>query len=393
MKWIKRLAFATVALAFFALLLQAWLPKPVPADLALVKRGGLRVMVEEDGRTRVTDRYVVSAPITGNLGRINLRAGDSVELGQILARIVPVSPPLLDARTRAEAEARMRAAVAARRQAEASTSRAEAAYEYARRDAERVVNLERIGSSSEQDAERALLERRRCEEELNSARFGERVAEHQLAMAKAALGIVSARASAQMEVPAPVEGRVLRVIRESEGVVQMGAQIIEIGEPEALEIVVDVLTEDAVKIREGAPVSIVRWGGETSLAARVRLVEPSAFTKVSALGVEEQRVNVIIDLDEPYERWAALGDGYRVEAQITVLELDDVVKVPASAVFRTEDHHAAFVVAEGTVVETIVTVAETTGIETRVTNGLVEGEVVVTYPTDAIRDGVQVVQR
>lgn len=394
-KWLKR----ALGLAFLAgvvgMIVIAWLPKPVPVDLATATRGPLRVTVDEDGLARVTDRYVVSAPLSGNLARVELNPGDAVEQGQILARIVPLAPPLMDERTRQQQEARVAAATAAQRQARATINRASAALEFSERELARQRSLGERGSAPAAVVDRAELELRTRREEVTSARFGSRVADFELQMAQAALGRISERdgTGEQMEVPCPVDGRVLRVIRSSEGVVQAGTPLLEIGDPSALEIVVDVLTSDAVHIEPGARVSIERWGGDRALEGRVRLVEPSAFTRTSSLGVEEQRVNAIIDLITPHAEWRALGDGYRVEARVVVWEEDDVLRVPGSAVFRSGDGWAVFAVRDAVATLTPVEVGRRNGFQAEISGGLGDGDRVVVHPSDRVSDGVEVTAR
>ena len=391
-RWVRWLVAVVGVVAVVAVIVVAWLPNPVDVELTEVTRGPLVVTVDEDGRTRVIDRYLISAPIAGNLGRITLDAGDPIEANEILARLVPLPPPLLDARSRAEAKARVDAALAARRQAEATVGRARASFDFAEKEAARAKAVVQQGGLAVSDAERAISDERRAKEELRSANFGVSVAEHELKLARSALLRLSGKGGEgeQMEIVSPVNGRVLRVLQKSEGVVQAGTPVIEVGDPAALEIVIDVLSQDATRIRPGAPVEVVRWGGKQPLVGHVRVVEPSAFTKLSALGVEEQRVNVIIELDEPHERWSRLGDGYRVEARISVWEGDDVLRVPASAVFRHGERWATFVVEDGRVMVRPVELAESNGLETEVVSGLEEGETVVAYPSDSVRDGVSV---
>lgn len=387
---IRRVVGALFALGVVALIVVASLPKPVPVDTAEVVRGPLEVTVDEDGRTRVEDRFVVDAPIGGRVGRPELQAGDPITEGQVVARIAPLPPQLMDPRSRAQAEARVASARAAQRQARASVSRAQAAAEQAERDRERQTRLSKSGGVAAAAAERATYEARARSEELTSARFGVRVADYELRMAQAALGRHGDADGDQMEVPAPIDGRVLRVLQESEGVVQAGTPLLEVGDPAALEIVVDVLTADAVRIQSGAPVRIERWGGEVALEGRVRRIEPSAFTKVSALGVEEQRVNVVIGIESPRERWEVLGDGYRVEARIRVWRDDDVLQVPSSALFRTDEGWAVFVVEGEQAARRLVEVGRQTGIDAAIESGLEAGERVIVHPSDQIADGVGV---
>lgn len=391
-KWLRRGLLALALALVVGLIVVAWIPNPVEVEVATVERGTLVVTVNEDGRTRVKDRYIISAPLTGNLARVELEAGDSIEEQQVVARLVPLPPPLLDSRTRAEAKARVDAAQAAVRQAQAAVNRARYERDFAKQEADRALAVVERGGLARSDADRAVSTYRAAQEQLSSALFGARVAEHELKVAQTALMQLSGKGDEvdQLEIRSPVAGQVLQVFHESEGVVQGGTPIVEVGDPAALEIVVDVLSQDATRIRQGAAAKIERWGGKTPLRAHVRIVEPSAFTKLSALGVEEQRVNVIIDLDDERELWSSLGDGYRVEARISVWEGEEVLKVPASAVFRSDEAWATFVVQEGSAVLQEVEIGETNGLETQVISGLDEGDRVIAYPSDSVRDGVSV---
>ena len=391
-KWIRRALFALAALAVVGLVVVSWIPNPVEVEVAEVARGPLVVTVNEDGRTRVKDRYLVSAPITGNLARLDLEAGDAIEEEQLLARLVPLPPPLLDSRSRAEAKARVDAASASRSQAQAAVNRARVQRDFAKQESERALAVVQQGGLARSDADRAVSIYGSSKEELRSAEFGARVAEHQLKLARTALMQLSGQGEEgeQLEIVSPVAGQVLKIVQKSEGVVQGGMPILELGDPSALEIVVDVLSQDATRIPAGAPALIERWGGKHPLRGHIRVVEPSAFTKLSALGVEEQRVNVIIDMDDPREQWASLGDGYRVEARISIWESEDVLKVPASAVFRSAESWATFVVEAGTAVIRKVELGESNGIETEVLSGVGEGDTVIAYPSDSVRDGVSV---
>lgn len=394
-KWIRRVLIASAVLAVAGLIVVAWIPNPVEVEVATVVRGPLVVTVNEDGRTRVKDRYVVSAPITGNLARLDLEAGDAIEEGQVLARLVPLPPPLLDSRTRAEAKARVDAAIAARRQAQAAVNRARVQRDFAKQESERAMAVVQQGGLARSDADRAVSTYGSSKEELRSAEFGERVSEHQLTLAQTALMQLSGQGEEdeQLDIISPVAGQVLKVFQESEGVAQSGTAILEVGDPAALEVVVDVLSQDATRIPGGAAALIERWGGKNPLRGHVRVVEPSAFTKLSALGVEEQRVNVIIDMDDDRELWSSLGDGYRVEARISVWESKAVLKVPSSAVFRSAEAWATFVIEGGTAVLRTVELGETNGLETEVLSGVEEGDSVIAYPSDSVRDGVAVKSR
>ena len=247
------------------------------------------------------------------------------------------------------------------------------------------------GTVAQVALDRAELEHRSRREEVTSAEFGVRVAAHQLEMARAALGRFDdgANAGEQMEVTSPIEGQVLRLLHESAGVVQAGTPLVELGDPSHLEIAVDVLTSDAVQITPGQRVIVERWGGD-SLEGHVRLIEPSAFTRTSALGVEEQRINVVIDLDSPRDEWRRLGDGYRVETQIVIWEADDALKVPANAVFRHEGGWAVYAIVDGVARLTSVETGRRNGLEVEVIGGLEEGARLVAHPSDQVSDGVPV---
>lgn len=394
-RWLKRGLLVAVALGVILLIAVVVRPRPVSVDVVRVTRGPLQVTVDEDGRARVKNRHVVSAPLSGSLARPELHAGDRVEQGQVVARIVPLEAPLLDVRSRSQADARVAAALAAQKQARAQVERARAALDFAQTNRERIERVVERGVGTEMQLEQARLQERTARAELESARFGAQVADYELRMAQAVLGHLTGKRAGteeQLEIPAPVTGRVLKVLQESEGVVQVGAPLLEVADPSALEIVVDVLTSDAVRVRPGQRVLLDRWGGPV-LEGRVRLVEPSAFSRTSALGVEEQRVNVVVDLVSPGEDWATLGDGYRVEAHIVVWAADDVVQVPSSALFRHGSQWAAYRVEEGVARLTLVKLGERTPASVQILEGLREGDEVIVHPSDRVRDGVSIARR
>ncbi len=388
----RRIGAGLLVAAIAVMLFLALRPEAVPVDLVRATRGDLEVVVHEDGRAQVKDRYTISAPITGRLARVELEPGDPILEGGPIAYLLPLASPLLDPRSRAEAEARVAAARAGEARARAAIERAEAARALARTEAQRQEQLLAEGGVSERDRDRAIFERRAAEQELESSRFTARVAAHEVRMAEAALGTLGGGGDGleQLAIPSPVDGRVLRVLERSEGVVQAGKPILEVGDPSVLEAVVDVLTTDATAIEPGDVARIVHWGGPGTLAARVRRKEPSAFTRTSALGVDEQRVNVVLDLVEPRERWASLGDGYRVEADIVVDRAEDVVQVPPGAVFRHGGGWAVFRVRAGVARLARVEIGRRadTGVEIR--EGLEEGDAVVLHPSDRVADGVAV---
>jgi HlyD family secretion protein len=389
--WVKRAVWSVIALAVVAGVVVSMQPKPLEVEVAAVRRGPMVVTVNEDGVTRVTDRFVVSAPLAGNLARIELHAGDSIKQGDVVARILPLRAPLLDARTRSESEARVNAAVAGVAQAKAQVERAKVARDYAVEESSNTKRLEQSGTLSRQALDRALVDERSRAAELASSEFAAKVAEHELTMARAALGRMGpSDGGEQFEVTSPVSGRVLRVVLESEGVVQAGSNLIEVGDPAALEVAVDVLTSDAVHILPGAQVTLDEWGGEP-LMATVRMVEPSAFTRLSALGVEEQRVNAVMDVVSPYASWKALGDGYRVAARIQVYRSEDAKMIPWSALFRKGQSWAVFTIVQGAARLRPVVIGRRNELDVEVHAGLEVGAPVILHPSERISDGTLVV--
>lgn len=387
---LKRTVMGLFGLGVLAMVVVSFLPKPVPAELATVTRGSLEVTVTEDGKAQVKDRYIVSSPLAGNVGRLELRAGDLVQQSQVLARLVPLASPLLDARSRGSVDARIAAAYAAKRQAFARIERARASLEFAKRDVERMRTLVSSGNVAPTALERSELESRTLSVELASSEFGAKIAEYEVQLAEAAKGrLTSGKNHDELTILSPIAGRILKVFRESEGAVQPGTPLLELGEPKALEIAVDVLTSDAVRISAGANVHLERWGGPP-LRGVVRRLEPSAFTRLSALGVEEQRVNVIIELTSKPEDWSALGDGYRVEARIVLWQSPDVLRLPASSTFRHNGGWAVFVVRRNVAHLVNVKIGENSGLELQLIQGLTEGDRVVTHPSDRIKEGVEV---
>jgi HlyD family secretion protein len=372
-------------------LLVLWLrPQPARVDTANAVRGPLQVTVDGEGRTRVRDRYVVASPVPGRLRRIALRRGDSVLQDQLIAQIesLPLAP--LDPRQRAEASARVNAAEDAQRESDAMVERAKAGYEQARRESERCEKLVAAGVISRQELERAQTAMDVAARELNAARSRSETAGHDVEVARSALlalGKNQKQSVTTVQVHAPVSGRVLRVIEESERVISAGTALIELSNPSKLEVVIELLSTDAVKVKPGALVLIERWGGDSVLQARVRLIEPSAFTKVSALGVEEQRVNVIADFTEPAQ---TLGDGYRVEGRIVVWENENVLKIPSSALFRTGDGWSVFVVVQNKAYLRQVQVGQRTPFEAEVISGLEDAARVIVHPSNEISEAMRV---
>ena len=391
-----RTVFWTITgITLIVLLALAFRPQPVLVDLAEVSRDSLAVSVRDEARTRVREVYVVSAPLGGRLLRINHDAGDSVAAGDVLATILPSDPALLDARTQVEASAAVRSAEAALAFANAEQQRAALEYDYARTEAERIETLFATGVASQGAVDRARLARRTAYAGLNTARANVARVEAELEAAQARLlqpGEDAANGGL-VEIHAPISGRLLQVMQESESIVAPGTPILEMGDPADLEVVVEFLSTDAVQIQEGDAAEITAWGGDGTLRGRVRRVEPYGFIKVSALGVEEQRVNVIIDLVDEPAQWAALGHGYRVEAAVTIWQQDDVVQLPVAALFRSEGQWAVYRVEGGRAALTTVEIGQENGRMAQILSGLEAGDRIVMYPGPQIRDGVAIRQR
>jgi len=366
-------------------------PRPVSVEVATASVGRLEVAVEETGVARAQDHYLVSAPMPGTLARIGLKVGDMVQEGQTVAEIAPLAAPLLDARTRAEAEARLGAARSAELRAQAQVAHAEAAKQLADEEQVRARRLQESGAVTSQALERATFDARLRAEELRSAVFARKVSAEEVRLARAALG-AGRGGLRHVDVLAPVSGQVLRIQQKSAGVVQAGTPLLEIADPAALEVVVDLLTPDAVRIHPGTKVLIQGWGGP-SIAGRVHRIEPAAFTRVSALGVDEQRVNVVVYLVDPRPHWQALGDGFRVEARLVVAEVDQALTLPLGAVFRRGGGWAVFRVDKGVARTIPVEVGQRAQAVVEVRAGLGEGDVVVVHPGDKVKDGVRVAVR
>ena len=417
----------------------AFLPQPIEVDLVEVTRGTVRVTVDQEGKTRIHDKYVVSAPLNGRILRITMRPGDEVEAGKtLLTTIEPRDPELLDARSIAQAEARVKAAEATLRQVEPILESARAGQSFAEAEVTRMRKAYEGKGVTLSEVESAEMLNRQRSEDLRSAKLSEEIAKFELEQAKAALlrsrprpediqdkeranvtgnppkrdpnaelsgngnthetisisEAMKDRADWNFPVYSPIDGRVLRIFQESAAVVTPGTPLVEVGDPQNdLEVEIDVLSRDAVKIDAGDAVLLEHWGGEAPLRGRVRVVEPSGFTKISTLGVEEQRVWVIVDFVDPWEKRRTLGDAYRVEARIIIDEASNVLKIPTSALFRVGPDPAVFLVKNHIAHQTIVKVGRQNGLEAEILEGLQEGEVVVLHPSDQIQDGVKIRQR
>ena len=391
--WVAAAAVLVVLVAMIMM------PKPQPVDFASVERRPLLVTLGEEGETRVRDRYIVSAPLAGRVLRIELEPGDPVVAGEsVLATFQPSAPVLLDARSRAETQAQVRAAEATFGQAKAERERAKAELRFAESELARTRRLAAEEIVSKEFLESAELQLDTRRQAAKASEFRVRTVENDLAMLKVRLMDMEgdgegAEVRRPITIHSPVDGVVLRRLRESESPVLAGEPLLEVADPSRLEIVADFLSKDAVRIEPGQGVLIEQWGGETPLRGRVRRVEPAGFTKVSALGVEEQRVNVIIDFEDPRSAWDALGDGFRVEVQVITWQGDDVLQVPTSALFRHQDGWAVFAEENGHAHLMTVEVGHRNALAAEVLGGLEAGRQVIVHPADTITDGAAVAER
>jgi len=383
-----------ITVGVISAIVYGFMPKPVSVDLAKISRGSLKVTVEEEGKTSVKDRFVLSAPVAGFKRRIKLNVGDRVQKGQTLVELEPLKSNLLDPRSRAAAEAAVLSAEASLKVEEERVRAATADTEYAGKNFERIKKLYEGGYVAKDALEQAEAGAKRTEANLLSAKAAVKVASFELGRALTALRH-SAAEDTRIQgkivmVQSPVSGSILKIYRESEGVVQSGEPLIDIGDPEKMEVKVEVLSADAVKIRPGTPVLFERWGGNSILSGKVRVVEPAGFTKISSLGVEEQRVFVIADIISSIKGEHSLGDGYRLEASFIIWEGKDVLQVPASALFRKQDGWAVFVVKNNRAFKREVKVGQRTGLAAEILFGLAEGEEVISHPDNSIEEGTRI---
>ena len=390
----RRILVVTVGVLVALALAYGFMPKPISVDAVAARRGPLRVTVEEEGRTRVKDRFVVSAPVPGYLRRVDLEVGDVVRKGRQIAELEPLRSTVLDPRSRAEAEA---SASSARAALDAAKEKARAATADAEYDRERNLRMKKLaggGFISKDDLEQSDSEAKKAEATRLSAEAAVTAAQADLEKAQSVLRYSAAEHASGGEktviVRAPVSGRVLKLHRESEGVVNSGDPLVDIGNPRLLEVKAEVLSADAVKIRKGTPVVFERWGGDKPLSGRVRVVEPAGFTKISSLGVEEQRVLVIVDFTSPVEVWEGLGDAYRLDTSFIIWEGKDVLQAPASALFRKDEDWSLFAIENKRARLRTVEVGHRNGLAAEVLSGLKEGEMIVAHPDDQIRDGAKV---
>lgn len=396
LRWVLRLGF--LALIVVALGYALW-PRPVPVDIAYVTRGTFEVSITDDGEARVREVYVVSAPSTGRVMRFDGEVGDRVVAGEsALTRILPTDPDFLDMRSRAESEALIAAAEAAMSLAQAEVNRAEAAVTYAQAQYDRAEPLANRGTISPAELDRARLELSTEQAVLDTARAAQRVRAFELETARTALIGPEHAADGEEEgccitVTAPVSGEILRILQESEIVVTVGTPLVEIGDAGDLEIVVDLLSSDAVRVSPGDLVVIEEWGGEADLNGAVRRIAPFARTEVSSLGIEEQRVDVMIDITDPPDAWSRLGHGYQADVRIVLRRDADVLQVPLGSLFREDGDWALFRIEDGVAQLTAVEVGAINAVGAEIHGGVEEGGALVLYPSDRVADGISVVPR
>jgi HlyD family secretion protein len=409
MKTRTKITAAVAALALVAALVWAFAPRPLPVEAAPVVQGPFETHIEEEGKTLLADRYVVTAPLAGQLARITLKEGDAVAASAAVATLTPVLPAMLDERSRRELQARQQVAEAGVQRAATRIARAEVGLEQAQMELKRAEPLSQQGFIAPTRLDTDRLSVRAAQQELAAAQAERHMARHELEQTQAALSATRASSApgaglAGLVLRAPVAGQVLRVLQPSEGTVAIGTPLLELGDTARLEVVAELLTSDALATQPGSRVVIDRWGGKQALEGRVLRIEPGAFTKVSALGVEEQRVRVHIGITSPREQWKRLGDGYRVGVRIVVLEQAQALQVPASAVFPlgaegggaggvARAQHAVFVMEEGRARRVAVEVLARNAERAWVRDGVAAGSQVIVYPPTALRDGQRVALR
>jgi HlyD family secretion protein len=392
----NRVLMALAGLLLVGVLAWSYRSPSVPVDAVKVSRGPVEVTVEEDGLTRVRERYVITPPVSGFMQRVTIHAGDEVRVGQTLFTLEPLPPGALDVRSRDEAQARVARAQSAVQAADMNERAAALEADRSAREEARARPLSTSGVISPARYDTIRSAAARAAAELASARAAARMARFELDAAQTALRYAGGErmsGAATLAVTAPADGVVLSVQREDEGAVTAAQPVLTIGDPHSLEIVVDVLSEDAVRIRPGMAVQIERWGGPMPLEARVRTVEPTAFTRISALGVEEQRVRVLADLASPPDDWRRLGDAYRVEARFLVWKADSTLRLPHSCLFRSGPDWAVFIVRSGRAERRKVTLGQRGARYAQILSGVAEGDAAVLYPDDRIADGTRLAPR
>jgi HlyD family secretion protein len=390
-------AIIAITVLIIALLVWGFWPRPILVEAVTVKRAPMSVTIEEEGRTRVVDRYVIAAPVDGVTCRLDLNVGDSIEQGQTLLFISPLESQVLDPRSRAEATARVARAQSALQAAEEEARAADVAANFASNELKRLRPLADKGLISREAFDKAEMEVLTTSARKRSADFNVDVARYELEAARSVLKYSAATDNStpteRVPVRSPIDGHIIKVSHECEGPVRTGDPLLEVADTSILEVEVDVLSADAVKIKAGMKVLFERWGGEEPLHGVVRNVEPVGFTKISALGVEEQRVLVIVDFTSPTEQWQRLGDGYRVEASFILWQDDDVLQVPASSLFRYRGEWALFVVEGKRARQRTVRIGQRNGLVAQILSGVQEGDIVINHPNDAVENEKRVIER
>lgn len=396
----QRIVFWSVM--FFGLcvgLIIAFWPRPKLVDLVTVERSSLQVTITDEGNTRIHDIYTLSSPINGRLRRIDYDVGDKVVAGQsMIVEIEPVDAAFLDPRSEALAEADLQAAQSARELARETVKQAEAELEFASAELKRIQELRLQGTTSQRELDSAQRNFKTTKAALATAHAALQVRNFELQRVEALLRPPSqSRVNSElcdcMTILAPISGTVLKVITKSEGVVLAGAPLIEIGNPKDLEIVVELLSVDAVKVVEGMPVIIDNWGGDQPLQGRVKRVEPFGFTKFSALGIEEQRVNVLIELLSPHEQWQRLGHGYQLDASIVLWQQDNVLTLPVTSLYRKREKWMLLAVVDGEIEEREIQIGRQNSHFAQVISGVDEGEFIIKFPSDQLYPGLQVMAK
>lgn len=385
-----------ISLLCVALLVWGFWPQAVMVEVAEARRAELTIAIEEEGRTRVVDRYVISSPVDGVACRTQLDVGDRVESHQVLLAITPLASQVLDPRSRAQAEAQVAAAQAKLSATRELAHAAKAAAQLAETKRNRLQALVDEGAVSQDAFDKADSRQKTSAAQTRSANFDVEVARYELQAARSLLKkttVSREHAAEQVPVRSPVAGKVLKIVHECEGAVKTGDPLLEVGDPASLEVEVDVLSADAVKLKPGLKVQFERWGGKQTLKGIVRIVEPVGFTKVSALGVEEQRVLIISDFSSPVDQWQRLGDGYRVDARFILWHQDDVLQIPTSSLFRYNDGWSCFVISNKKAELRMVKVGQRNGLRAQILAGVKVGERVIDHPSDAVDDGSRVTVR
>ena len=399
MKFIFKVVLSSAAIS---LLIFAFLPERIKVDMVRVEKGDILITIEGEGKTQIHDIYTVSAPMDGRITRIESEPGDIVVAGQtIIANMYPANPKFLDKRTETQAKADVEGAKAALSLASARVKQAKAFLEFDISDFKRTSELFKKHSVSQASLERAQLKIKTLKAELETAESNREVMVSRLNAAQATLlqpikdsvNHILDEDNCQICIHSPVDGRVLRILHKSESIVAVGTALVEIGDPADLEVNIEMLSTNVVRIHVGDDALIKRWGGDEDIRATVRIIEPSGFTKISALGIEEQRVNVILNFTDPWEKWQSLGNAFRVEAAIIVDHADNVINIPLSALFRHNEIWSVFKVIDGVVTRQSVEVGRRNDRQAEIIHGLAVGDFVITHPGNNIEQGTAVEQR